>query len=189
MTQRHKNRDAAAVGPLKGAQRRRTNPVPGPAPGPGPCSDPVHRRCRFPFQHAWTIADDSEHALPSRSHSRSMLSFPTKTLPWRTLLAPHAVWGMPQAGRQANALSLSLSHSHTHVLVCVRVRVREQLLCKQWRLHAFAPPTSLARVLCAFFVASLGRRQRTFGKVKTVVKILVEIEISLQLPVNRCKCT
>lgn len=188
MTQRHKNRDAAAVGPLKGAQRRRTNPVPvpGPVPGPGPCSDPVHRRCRFLFQHAWTIADDSEHALPSRSHSRSMLSFPTKTFALAHASRSSCRLGHA-TGRQANALSLSLSHSHTHVLVCVRVR--EQLLCEQWRLHAFAPPTSLARVLCAFFVASLGRRQRTFGKVKTVVKILVEIEISLQLPVNRCKCT
>lgn len=118
VTQRHKNRDAAAVGPLKGAQRRRINPVPGscPVPAPTPSTDAV---VDVPFQHAWTIADDSEHALASRSHSRSMLSFPTKTLPWRTLLAPHAVWGMPQAGRQANALSLPLSLSHAYTCACV----------------------------------------------------------------------
>lgn len=122
VTQRHKNRDAAAVGPLKGAQRRRTNPVPVPVPGPGPCSDPVHRRCRFPFQHAWTIADDSEHALPSRSHSRSMLSFPTKTFALAHASRSSCRLGHA-TGRQAGKRSLSLPLSLAHTCACVRLCV------------------------------------------------------------------
>lgn len=150
VTQRHKNRDAAAVGPLKGAQRRRINPVPGSCPVPASTlsTDDV---VDVPFQHAWTIADDSEHALASRSHSRSMLSFPTKTLPWRTLLAPHAVWGMPQAGRHSGKRSLSPSLSLTCIHMCLCVCVSSCPASNGVCMRSPRLPSS--RAFCARFLS------------------------------------